>query len=36
MVALTWFAVDTDTIWPPDQLHGVFIHPHQADGVHTW
>lgn len=36
MAALTWFAADTDTIRPPDQLHGVFIHPHQTDGVHIW
>lgn len=36
MVALTWLAADADTIWPPDQLHGVFVHFHQADGVHPW
>lgn len=36
MVALTWFAADADTIRPPDQLHGVFIHFHQANGVHPW
>lgn len=34
MVALTWLAADADTIRPPDQLHGVLVHFHQADGVH--
>lgn len=34
MVALTWLAADADTVRPPDQLHGVLVHFHQADGVH--